>query len=89
MIGMLTQPLTEDMKAQNPTLLGSKTSFIQASYVQAIESSGARVVPLIYDSADQAAEIAKLDHVNGVQYNGGDGGDDYLKFGRKVYDRVK
>ncbi|TNV76815.1 hypothetical protein FGO68_gene13288 [Halteria grandinella] len=88
MIGMLTQPLTEDMKAQSP-LLATKTSFIQASYVQAVESAGARVVPLIYDNPDINAEIAKLDHVNGVQYNGGDGGAEYLVFSKKIYNRVK
>lgn len=89
LIGMLTQPLTPDMKAQNPALLNDKTSFIQASYVQALQSVGARVVPLIYENPNPQQEIDKLDHLNGVQYNGGDGGDDYLKFGRSVYNRVK
>lgn len=48
MIGVLTQPLTEAFKA-DPRFRG-KTSYIMASYINILESAGARTVPLIFDA---------------------------------------
>lgn len=56
-----------------------------ASYINALASAGARTVPLIYDNPNIQEELAKLDHLNGVFYCGGDGGDAYWEFGRQVY----
>lgn len=80
MIGVLTQPLTDEMKALNPEALKDKTSFIQWSYISILESAGARTVPVIYDGGD--CEIStKLPYLNGVFFCGGDGSDDYFAFG--------
>ena len=54
-----------------------------------MEQAGARAVPLIYDNPNVDEELAKIDHLNGVFFCGGDGGDEYLAFGRKVFDKVK
>lgn len=47
MIGVLTQPLPNDLK-KDPRFAG-KTSYIMASYINHLESAGARTVPLIFD----------------------------------------
>jgi gamma-glutamyl hydrolase len=57
-----------------------------ASYINILESSGARTVPLIYDKPDQ---LKKIDSLNGVFYCGGGAGGEYDVFGRQVYDFVK
>ena len=69
--------------------MANKTSYIQHSYIGALESAGARTVPLIYDNPNVEEELAKLDHLNGVFYCGGDGGAEYLAFGRKIFNKAK
>ena len=59
-----------------------------AAYIEHIESAGGRAVPIIYDG-DITEELAKLDKLNGIFFCGGEGNDEYLAFGRKVYDRIK
>jgi len=56
--------------------------------VSQLESSGARVVPLIYHG-DMETELAKLPHLNGVLFAGGAGGGGYLNFGKKIFDWAK
>ena len=56
-IGVLTQPLTEAFK-KDPRF-ANKTSYIMASYINILESAGARTVPLIFDG-DLQTELAKL-----------------------------
>jgi gamma-glutamyl hydrolase len=46
-IGVLTQPLT-DAFMKDPKFV-NKTSYIMASYINILESAGARTVPLIFD----------------------------------------
>ena len=59
------------------------------AYIQALEAAGARTVPLIYNG-DINVELTKVDKVNGVFYCGGSAiDDDYIAFGKKVYDKVK
>ena len=53
-----------------------------ASYINFLESSGARTVPLIYDNPNVTQELEKIDHLNGIFYCGGDGSPAYLEFGR-------
>lgn len=89
LIGVLTQPIDDGMRSKAPEALAGYKSFIQASYIQALEASGSRTIPLFFDTANLTEELAKLDHLNGVQYCGGDGSPEYLEFGRHVYDRVK
>ena len=60
-----------------------------ASYIKALEQSGARTVPLIFDSSNVTKELEKIDHLNGSFYCGGDGSEAYLEFGRLVFERVK
>lgn len=86
LIGVLTQPLTATQK-KDPRFQG-KTSYIMASYINYLESAGARTVPLIFDG-DVDKELAKLDHLNGVLYCGGSAAGDYDVFGKKVYEKVK
>lgn len=59
-----------------------------ASYINALESAGARTVPLIYDG-NLETELEKIDHLNGVFYCGGSGMGDYDVFGKKVFEKVK
>ena len=59
-----------------------------ASYINYLESAGARTVPLIFDG-DVDKELAKIDHLNGVFYCGGSGAGDYDVFGKKVFEKVK
>lgn len=59
-----------------------------ASYIYALESAGARTVPLIFDG-DLETELAKIDKLNGVFYCGGSGTGDYDVFGKKVFEKVK
>ncbi len=86
MIGVLTQPLTESQK-KDPRFAG-KTSYIMASYINHLESAGARTVPLIFDG-DLQTELAKLDHLNGVLYCGGGAEGPYTDFGKAIFDKVK
>ena len=58
------------------------------TYVLAMESSGARTVPLFCDG-DIDEELAKVDNLNGILFCGGDNQDDYVAFGKQVYDKVK
>ena len=85
-IGVLTQPLTNDFK-KDPRFAG-KTSYIMTSYIDILESSGARTVPLIYD-ADLNEQLTKLDSINGVFYAGGGAGGYYDVFGKAVLDYSK
>ena len=55
------------------------------AYINALESAGARTVPLIFDNPNVAEEIAKIDSLNGIFFCGGDGGAAYLEFGRLVF----
>ena len=85
-IGVLTQPLSRDDR-DDPMFKGM-TSYIMHSYIQALESAGARTVPLIYDG-NLEKQLAKIDKLNGVFYCGGDATETYLAFGKKVFDKVK
>ena len=84
MIGVLTQPLTDSQK-KDPRFAG-KTSYIMASYINHLESAGARTVPLIFDG-DLQTELAKLDHLNGVLYCGGGAEGAYVDFGKSIFDK--
>ena len=54
-----------------------------------MESAGARVVPLIF-GGDLETELAKIPHLNGVFYAGGEAnGIDYWDFARSIYLKVK
>uniref|UniRef100_A0A1B6HVS5 folate gamma-glutamyl hydrolase n=3 Tax=Homalodisca liturata TaxID=320908 RepID=A0A1B6HVS5_9HEMI len=65
-VGVLSQELGEEAKSKYP----GKTSFIPASYVKALEASGARVVPiLIQQSEDYYKHI--MSSINGVVFPGG------------------
>ncbi|CDW78649.1 peptidase c26 family protein [Stylonychia lemnae] len=85
-IGVLTQPLSEDQKSDHR--YKGKTSYIMSSYIDYLKSAGARTVPLIYDG-NLDDELAKIDHLNGVFYCGGSGAGAYDVFGKKVFEKVK
>jgi len=53
-------------------------SYVMFSYVDFIQSSGARVVPLIMNEKKEVTQ-EKLSKLNGVLMPGGDG--DYLDYG--------
>jgi hypothetical protein len=59
-----------------------------ASYINHLESAGARTVPLRYDG-DLQTELAKIDHLNGVLYCGGSAGGAYNVFGKAVFQKAK
>ena len=67
-IGVVSEPLEHNAEAHS--FKTNATSYIAASYVKFLEASGARVVPLRFDSPrDQLA--ATLSGLNGVLYPGG------------------
>jgi gamma-glutamyl hydrolase len=61
-------------------------SYIMKSYADAVEASGARVVPLIVGEPESVT-LDKLSKLNGVIYPGGDG--DYLEYGRSLFWKIK
>lgn len=64
-IGILAQPTSESTSKDS-----NKNSYIAASYVKYLESSGARVVPIPYDiPKDELREL--LFSINGVLFPGG------------------
>jgi hypothetical protein len=52
-----------------------------ASYISALNSAGARTVPIIFDG-DLETELAKINHLNGVFFCGGSGAPAYDAFGK-------
>ncbi|TNV86234.1 hypothetical protein FGO68_gene7623 [Halteria grandinella] len=85
-VGVLTQPLTGDFE-KDPRFKG-KTSYIMKSYIDHLESAGARTVPLIFD-ANLEEQLSKIDSLNGVFYCGGGAGGKYDTFGKAVYNKAK
>ncbi len=67
--------------------IGDKQTYIMANYVKFLEQSGARVVP-IDSGGDHEAEIAKLDHLNGLLLAGGANDLLYTAFVRKLYQKA-
>jgi len=65
-IGILTQPLGTEISNASST----NTTYIAASYVKFLESAGARVVPIHYDSSDSELR-AIFGSINGVLFPGG------------------
>jgi len=61
-------------------------SYAMHSYVDFIQSAGARVVPLIMSEPEEVT-LDKLSKVNGVLFPGGDG--DYLEYGEFVFNKIK
>jgi gamma-glutamyl hydrolase len=87
-IGSASQPiLTGSFLSKDLKTL--KTSYIIDSYVQFLESAGARVVPLIYDGVLEE-ELAKLDKLNRVLLPGGNAdGADYCSFVSAILEKAK
>jgi len=65
-IGIMTQPLGTEIS--NGT--SKNTTYIAASYVKFLESAGARVVPIHYDSSDDELK-ALFNSINGILLPGG------------------
>lgn len=59
-----------------------------ASYINYLESAGARTVPLLFDG-DLDTELAKIDHLNGVFFCGGGAEGPYDDFGKAVFEKAK
>merc|ERR1712216_174378 len=67
-VGVLSMPTAS---VHNANLTGYGTSFIAASYIKWVESAGARVLPIPFDSTP--AELrASFNSVNGLLLTGGD-----------------
>lgn len=66
----------------------NKTSYIMSSYIDILESAGARTVPLIFD-APLEEELAKLQNLNGVFYCGGGADGPYNVFGKAIFEAAK
>jgi gamma-glutamyl hydrolase len=61
-------------------------SYIMKAYVDSLEASGARIIPLIVGEPESVT-MDKLSKINGILYPGGDG--DYLEFGRNLFWKIK
>lgn len=70
---------------KDPKLKGYK-SYIMSAYVDFIQASGARVVPIDINDPREVT-IEKLKKINGVFFPGGSG--DYYEYGKFVYQTVK
>lgn len=83
-IGVIAQETTEAMESTFPAY----GSFIVASYVKAIESSGARVVPILIGQTDEYYE-EMFQAINGLVIPGGaaefNGTNNYYSTSRKMY----
>lgn len=62
------------------------SSYIMDTYVQYVQSVGARVVPLIQGDTDEI-NLAKLAKLNGVLFPGGGGG--YFDLGETLFNEIK
>ena len=83
-IGIVSQTLEHEMK--NDTRFDEYNSYIMQAYVEWVEASGARVVPLI--NGDDIEETKKkLKKMSGVLFPGGDGS--YHDYGKVIFDYVK
>lgn len=84
---MVTQPLTAAFKADSK--FSGYTSYIMSSYIEYLESAGARTVPLLYNG-NKTTELAKLNYLNGVFYCGGKAtAASYDNFGKTLFKKVK
>ncbi|CDW89850.1 peptidase c26 family protein [Stylonychia lemnae] len=89
-IGVLTQPLNDEQLTDPDNRYEKYSSYMRKSYVDYLEASGARVVPLIYGSGNDDAELAKIDKLQGVFYCGGTAGQQtYKDFGKRIFDKVR
>jgi len=79
-IGVVTQPLPSEF--ENDPRFAGKKSYVMQAYVLWLESSGARVIPLVNEDTVEETD-KKLAMVNGVLFPGGDG--DYLAIGDHIY----
>ena len=70
----------------NDTRFANYSSYIMASYIEFMESSGARVVPLI-NGEPKEVTLEKLSKLNGVLMPGGDG--DYMQYGSFIFEQIK
>ena len=50
--------------------------------------AGGRAVPIVFTDSWEVNK-AKLDKLNGVFFLGGDAGDEYVKFGKQIFDYIK
>lgn len=78
MIGILSQTI------QFPGF-ASHSTYISATYVRFLESSGARIIPILATECDEEV-IRKIDMVNGVIFPGGKG--DYKRVGRLILSKA-
>jgi gamma-glutamyl hydrolase len=62
----------------NDTRFDNYTTYIMATFVEFMESAGARVIPLVRGEPEEVT-LDKLSKINGVLFPGGDG--DYLEYG--------
>lgn len=83
-IGVVSQPI-DDSFPDDPRFEGYST-YIMAAYVDFLQGSGARVVPLILGE-DWDVTLDKINRLDGILFPGGDG--DYIEFGRSMYKEVK
>jgi len=83
-IGVVSQPI-DDSFPDDPRFEGYST-YIMAAYVDFLQGSGARVVPLILGE-DWDVTLDKINRLDGILFPGGNG--DYIEFGQSVYNEVK
>ena len=57
-----------------------------AAYVEFLQGSGARVVPLV-STEDWSVTQDKISKLDGILFPGGAG--DYIEYGRQIYNEVK
>jgi len=77
-IGILTQPAPPEWKQPN------RTTYLAASYVKYIETTGAQVVPIrMYQSIDYYSHL--FNSLNGILFPGGDSSDEYFYVAKLFY----
>jgi gamma-glutamyl hydrolase len=92
-IGILSVPgAFNSGDAREIAEMNAEKSIIASSYVKFVESAGARVVPIPYDSSEEKVSEL-LQYVNGVLFTGGTAplalDSDYMRTAKQIFDYVK
>ena len=82
-IGIVTQAVDDSLVKANPKFADYQ-SYMMADYVQFMEGSGARVIPIL-DTELDAETLDKLGKINGVLFPGGAGDEQYKLKAQFIY----
>ncbi|CDW80233.1 peptidase c26 family protein [Stylonychia lemnae] len=87
-IGVVSQYLNQAMRDDDR--YNDYSTYMRKAYVNYLSASGARVIPILFNTTSDDRELAKIDKVQGVFFCGGAATRTvYEDFGKKVFEKVK